>query len=624
MVKLSLAEAPVLDRAVSALEAGELVEAEQLCEQIVAATPDFFDAVYLLAVVQSKLGKKTAALASFARALSLQPGNAMAHFNRANTLDDLKRYDEALASYELAIHLRPDFAAAYFNRGNVLQALSRYDEALASYDRSLALRPEHAAAHSNRGNVLQMLKRYDEALASYDRALAVQADFALAHYNRGNVLQDLNRYDEALASYDRALAVRPDFAEALSNRGNVLQRLKRFVDAMASYDRALASRPDFAEAFSNRGAALQELKRHEEALASYERATEASPKYADAHYNQALCRLLLGDFDRGWEKYEWRWQVDQLRNSKRSFTQPLWLGQNEIAAKTILLYAEQGFGDTIQFCRYVPLVAARAARVILEVQRPLKELMSGLAGATHVVSRGEPLPHFDVQCPLLSLPLAFRTRLESIPATVPYLRAPPDDVTNWNTRLGPGSRPRIGLAWSGLPTHKNDHNRSIPLSALLSLLEVDATFVSVQKDVRREDAATLQARSDLRYFGDALKNFSDTAALISNLDLVIAIDTSVAHLAAALAKPVWVLLPFAPDWRWLLDRDDSPWYPTARLFRQDDTHTWDGVIARVRAALRDFAMRNLPHNAPASRRPASNIEAAHSRARAKNSPESSA
>ena len=592
MIDLSLAETPVFDRAASAFGAGELVEAEQLCEQIVAATPDFFDAVYLLAVVQSKLGKKTAALASFACALSLQPGNAMAHFNRANTLDDLKRYDEALASYERAVHLRPDFAAAYFNRGNVLQALSRYDEAVASYDRALALSPKFALAHSNRGNALQALNRYDEALACYDRALELQPDLADTLSNRGGALHRLKRYGEALASYDRALAFQPDHAATHFNRGNALLELKRFGEALASFDRALASRPDFAEAHLNRGNALQALNRYDEALASYERATEASPKYADAHYNQALCRLLLGDFDRGWEKYEWRWQVAQLQSSKRSFTQPLWLGQNEIAGKTILLYAEQGFGDTIQFCRYVPLVAARGARVILEVQEQLKELMSGLAGATHVISRGEPLPHFDVQCPLLSLPLAFRTRLETIPPPISNLQISSQAVMDWETRLGPRRRPRIGLAWSGRPSHVNDHNRSIRLSTLLSLLDIEATFVSVQKDVRPEDAALLQERSGLLHFGNEIRDFSDTAALISNLDLVISVDTSVVHLAGTLAKPFWVMLPFTPDWRWLLDREDSPWYPTARLFRQDDTHAWDGVIARVRAALRDFIQRS--------------------------------
>jgi len=332
------------------------------------------------------------------------------------------------------------------------------------------------------------------------------------------------------------------------------------------------------------------------------------PDYADAHYNEALCRLVLGDFDRGWEMQEWRWKTEQLRDSKHSFTQALWLGHENISGKTILLHAEQGFGDTIQFCRYVPLLAARGARVILEVQEPLRELMTGLVGATQVVCRGDPLPDFDVYCPLLSLPLAFGTRLETIPSAVPYLCASSQRMMDWDTRLGPKRRPRIGLAWSGLPTHKNDHNRSIRLGALLSLLDIDATFVSLQKGVRPADATILKERSDLLHFGSEIRDFSDTAALISNLDLVISVDTSVVHLAGALAKPVWAMLPFTPDWRWLLDRDDSPWYPTVRLFRQDDTRAWDKVIARVHAALRDFAMPNLPHNAQVGPRLSSKFE----------------
>ncbi|HTP94170.1 MAG TPA: tetratricopeptide repeat-containing glycosyltransferase family protein, partial [Xanthobacteraceae bacterium] len=392
-------------------------------------------------------------------------------------------------------------------------------------------------------------------------------------------------------SFDRAVALRPGYAEALSNRGLTLHALDRFEEALASFDRALTLRPDYAQAFFNRGATLQELKRFEEALASYDRALMLQPDYAEAHWNEALLRLLTGDFARGWRQYEWRWKNQSLALPQRNVPQPLWLGTESAIDKTILLHSEQGFGDTIQFCRYVPLVAARGARVILEVETPLLELMTSLAGATQVLAKGDPLPAFDVHCPLLSLPLAFATRHGTIPSLTPYLSAPAQAVQDWRARLGPKTRLRIGLAWSGRPTHKNDQNRSIALRALMPLLDLDATFVSLQKDVRADDATMLQERGDLFHFGDALRNFADTAALISNLDLVISVDTSVAHLAGALAKPVWVLLPFVPDWRWLLDRDDSPWYPTARLFRQDDARTWDTVVPRVHRALQDFMRR---------------------------------
>jgi len=689
MTKLTLTLSQALDRAGSAYQVGQFVEAERLCRQIIQAKPDLFAALHLLAVVQSRLGRKNIALASYDRALQVRPNSAEALSNRGATLKELERFEEALASYDRALTLLPDFAEALFNRGNILHELERFEEALASYDRALAARPNHAEAYTNRGLTLHELKRFDEALASYDRALQLRPDDAEGHTNRGNTLRELKRFDEALASYDRALALRPDvvetlsnrghalnealasydqalalrpdsaaarinrgltlhelkrfdealasydrvlqarpdvaeghnnrgntlhelkrfaealasfdralalrpdYAEALFNRGNTLKELKRFEEALASYDRALQVRPDYAEAYTNRGLTLHELKRFDEALASYDRALEVRPAFAQVHRNEALMRLLTGDFSRGWSQYEWRWQTEPLALRKRSYSQPLWQGAEAVDGKTILLHDEQGFGDQIQFCRYVPLVAARGARVILGIERPLHELMTSLAGVTQVISEGDPLPHFDLQCPLLSLPLAFATRLETIPSLTPYLHAPVQAVKNWQARLPSDDRAKIGLVWSGRPTHGNDRNRSISLRSLLPLLDIDATFVSLQRDVRADDVAVLKDRSDLLHFGDALRNFSDTAALIANLDLVISVDTSVAHLAGALAKPVWVLLPFVPDWRWLLDRDDSPWYPTARLFRQDDTRRWDNAIARVRAALPDYLRENL-------------------------------
>jgi tetratricopeptide (TPR) repeat protein len=577
-----------LNRAVSDYKAGKLAEAEQQCEQIVAANPDFYDALYVLAVVQLHLGKADAALAKFDRVLTLKPGHAMAHYNRGSALQDLKRYEEAVASYDRAIDLRPDYVAAYSNRGIALQKLKRFKEALASFDRALALRPDFSVVHYNRGNTLQKLKRSEEALASFDRAINLRPDFARAHFSRANALQELNRYEEALASFDRAIDLRPTFAMAHSDRGTNLHALKRYEEAVASYDRAIALYPGYAVAHYNRGLSLHELRRCEEAVASYEHAVDLQPNLAQAHLNQSLSRLLIADFSRGWQEYEWRMDVKSPGNSKRSFVRPQWQGRENISGKTILIHSEQGFGDTIQFCRYIPLVAERGARVILEVPTPLLELMKTVTGVSQIVLRGDPLPEFDIQCPLLSLPLAFGTRLETIPSAVPYLSASSESVTNWDAQLGPKHRPRIGLAWAGEVTHPNDRNRSIPLSALLSFLDIDATFVSLQKDIRPNDAAVLQTRSDLHHFGDELKNFADTAALISDLDLVISIDSSVAHLAGALAKPVWVLLTFVPDWRWLLNRDDSPWYPTARLFRQDETHAWDNVIPRIHAALSEF------------------------------------
>jgi Tfp pilus assembly protein PilF len=322
--------------------------------------------------------------------------------------------------------------------------------------------------------------RFEEALASHDRALALRPDYAEARYNRGNALHKLRRFEEALADYEHAVALRPDYVEALDNRGVALHDLRRFEEALESYDRALAVQPDYAKAFVDRGGTLREQKRFEEALACYDRALALRPDYVEAHANEGMCRMLIGDFDRGWQKIEWGWIAARQRNVKRSFSQPQLFGSNDLEGKTVLLHAEQGLGDMIQFCRYVPRVAERGARVIFEVYAPLRELMGTLPGVAQFVTTGEPLPDFDMHCPLLSLPLALGAGSATILSQTPYLQASPQPVMDWNDRLGPRHRPRIRLAWSGRPSHDNDHNRSIRLSSFLPpLAGCDATHVSL-------------------------------------------------------------------------------------------------------------------------------------------------
>jgi tetratricopeptide (TPR) repeat protein len=622
MTTVSLTLSQVFEFALKAYQAGKLSEAEQLCLKLLSADPDSAPTLNLLAVINSALGRNDAALSNTDRALSLWPDFFEALVNRGIALYELKRFGDALADYDRAIALRPDNADALVNRGNALGKLRRHEDALASYDRALQLQPVHVEALVSRGGTLLDLRQYDAALRSYDRALAVRPDYAEALVNRGvtlhelkqsanalnsydralaiapnNVdaltnrgvaLHDLGRYGEALASHERALAVQPDHVVALSNRGLSLHKLARLDEALASYDRALAKQPDYIDALVNRGVTLHDLRRFDEALASYDRAVALRPDHADAHFFGSLSRLLTGDFGRGWIEYEWRRKGASTGPSSRDFPQPLWLGGPEIAGKTILLYSEQGFGDTIQFCRYVPLVAGRGARVVLEVEEPLREVLIDLAGATRVIAKGNLLPDFDLQCSLLSLPLVFGMQLETIPSAVSYLRAPDRALLKWGARLPSKRRPRIGLAWAGNAKHIRDRERSIDPGKLLPLLDVDATFVSLQKEVRTADMETLKRGSNIIHFGNELDGFSDTAALISHLDLVISVDTAVAHLAGALGKPVWILLTHVPDWRWLLDRDDSPWYPTARLFRQSKTREWNSVITRVRDALLEF------------------------------------
>jgi tetratricopeptide (TPR) repeat protein len=536
-------------------QAGRLAQAETLYRDALAAQPDHADALHLLGVIASQVGRHDVAVDLIGRAIA-QVGD-----------------------------LGGDHSHFHANLGLALAGLKRFDEALASFERALAARSDYAEALCHRGDTLRQLGRLDEALASYDQALAARPDFAAAFSDRGNVLKAMRRFADALASYDRALALRPDFSGALSNRAVTLQALDRLDEALASCDRALALDPGSIEALINRAGVLQELRRFDEALASYDRAVTLAPEGAAAQANRALLLLLTGNFAQGWPAYEWRRRLPGFDG--RVFAGPAWSGE-DIAGQRILLHAEQGFGDTIQFARYAPLAAALGvqvgAHVTLAVQPPLVSLLAGLLGVT-VIANCDPLPPFDRHCSLLSLPRAFATTLDTIPGGVPYVAAPAERVTAWAPRL-PREGLRIGLAWSGHPANTKDHERSIPFARLAPLLAVaGARFVSLQKDLRAADTDAFEQCGGILDLGADLRDFADTAAVIANLDLVITVDTAVAHLAGAMGKPVWVLLPRTPDFRWLLDRDTSPWYPTARLFRKAGMDTWDAVIARVAAEL---------------------------------------
>jgi len=374
------------------------------------------------------------------------------------------------------------------------------------------------------------------------------------------------------------------------NRGVVLIDLGRYADAVAANDSALAAAPEYANAWLNRGKALAQLRRFDEAIASYYEAIALRKDDANAHFNRALAQLTLGRYAEGFADYEWRWRRTGMAPQK-SRGRPLWLGEYPLARKTILLHAEQGLGDTIQFARYAPALAARGAKVVLEVQGELQTLLSRLDGIDAVIARGEQPPPFDVHSPLGSLPLALKTELLTVPAQIPYLTADAVHVTKWSARIGALSRPRIALTWSGNASHDNDRNRSIAFGRLAPLLSAPASFVSIQREVRDSDAAPLAAEKRVTHIGGELDDFSDTAAVLAQCDLVIAVDTAAAHLAGAMGRPVWVLVPFSPDWRWGLDGETTLWYPTARLFRQTTPGDWDGVIARLAAELADVAVR---------------------------------
>lgn len=470
---------------------------------------------------------------------------------------------------------------AKFQQGWALHRAGKLAQAQERYQQVLLLQPKHFDALHFLGVIAAQTGNFSRAVDLIGEALELDPHCAEAYNNRGNALQNLQQCDAALESYDRAIALRPDYAEAYNNRGFALQDLKQFEAALQNYDRAIALMPDYAEAHNNRGNALRELKQFEAALRSYDKTIALQPDHAKAHWNMSLCQLQMGDFVRGWEQYEWRWKSEEAGGAVRGFSQPLWLGAESLQSKTILLHAEQGLGDTIQFCRYAALVARQAASVVLEVQPALGALLADVQGPDRVVALGDPLPDFDFHCPLLSLPLALGTRLDTIPVQVPYVAAPRNLIAKWEAALGPKEKPRIGIAWSGSPGYRNDRDRSISLRRILPLLTAQVSVVSLHHEVCPEDRDLLDAHRDILHFGAELTDFADMAALMTQMDLVISVDTSVAHLAGALGRPVWVLLPFAPHWVWMLDRADSPWYPTARLFRQPRLGDWDSVIRTV-------------------------------------------
>lgn len=550
----------MLRQAVALQQNGALAEAEELYREILELKPRHFDALQLLG------------------SLALQAG----------------RVQEGIEFLKKALAINAKQAPLHSNLAYALNALQRFDEALASADRALALQSGFPDALNNRGNAQAGLNLPLEALNSFDRALASAPDFAPAWNNRACVLRDLGRAADALASCDHALALQPGYPDAWSNRGNALSDLNRPHEARASYQRALELAPAFADAWNNLGLTQVDLNEHAQALHSYERALTVNPAAAETHWNRSLCLLQLGQLEAGWAEYEWRWERSRIKASRRTFAQPLWLGNFSIDGKTILLHAEQGLGDTLQFCRYAKTVSKLGAKVVLEVPRELMRLMSTLDGVNQLIEAGHALPPFDCHCPLLSLPLACKTDLASIPSKTPYLFADPQASREWHERIAAPAQKclNVGLVWAGgnrphvAELRKNDARRSITFERLAPILDVpNVRFFSLQKGPAARQLQHDDSHLDVIDYTEELDDFADTAALVANLDLVISVDTSTAHLAGALDKPVWILNRFDTCWRWMLERTDTPWYAQAKLFRQPALGDWDSVIRNVRDAL---------------------------------------
>jgi tetratricopeptide (TPR) repeat protein len=544
--------AQALQEALALHQQGRRREAEKLYTRILKAAPDNFDALHLLGLIKAESGQMGEAYRLMAAALKINPNVPDVLINFANVLHALKRDAEALDRLDEALVLRPGDIDALLYRGNALWALNRAEEALPCFDAVLARNPA-------RGDAL---------------------------LNRGVACAALGRHTQALADFDAILAQAPNQVEALYNRGTALLDLDRFSEALETFDRVLAHAPQHAKAWHNRGRVLQALNRHEEAVTSFTKAIAINKDSADAHWNSALSLLTLGELGRGFAEYEWRWKRSGMSDTRHNYRGGLWLGEFLLGHRTILLTAEQGLGDTMQFVRYVPLLARAGATVVLEVQPELKSLLARVDGVASCHAPGEALPAYDVYCPLGSLPFALKTEQSTIPAKIPYLHADDAHVAKWRPMVEALPGKRVALAWSGHVRHPNDRNRSVDLKVIEPLFALEGiSFISIQRELREGDAALLARQNNITHVGDELSDMADTAAITALANLTIAVDTSVVHLAGAMGCEVWVLLPFSPDWRWTLTSERSPWYPQARLLRQPAPGDWPSVIAAVRDAL---------------------------------------
>ena len=567
-------------------QAGRLPEAEAIYRQVLAQDANHAHALHLLGVIAHQVGRHEAATDLIQRAIAVAPAVPDFHNNLGEAFRALGRTDEAIACYQRAIALEGRYLEAHINLANALLERGRVDEAIAACRNALRWVGESPAIHNNLGYGLMQKGALDEAIAALRRAIDLRGDFPAAWVNLGNALSEKGDVVGAIAAYRRAIQIKPDSPDAYTNLGSALKDLGNPEEAIALHREAIRLRPDYAGAYNNLGLALQDLGLLAEARNAWRKAIELKPDFAEPHANLSLFLLLKGELAEGWAEYEWRLRTRTAAPFQARLPQPRWDGSDP-RGRTILVHAEQGAGDTIQFIRYASLLAELGARVIVACPVELKPLVRTVAGVREVVSGTEALPAFDVHVPLLSLPLAFKTTMETIPDRVPYLAADPSRVAEWRERLVQyGEGLRVGLAWGGNPANTEDRNRSILLAALAPLAEVkDVVYYSLQKGKAAGQAKNPPVGMTLADLTEELKDFGDTAALMANLDLIITVETVVAHLAGALARPVWTLLPFVPAWRWLLDREDSPWYPTMRLFRQKRRGDWTTVVERVAGEL---------------------------------------
>ena len=566
-------------------------EAQKICADIQREDPANPFLICMRGIIDFHLGQTKEAEAWMEKALVLAPQSTEIIYKYGTILMAQKKFAAVLPLMMRVVALKPDHTKAYWHIGIAFRETGDSAGALAAFDKALEINPQDVEALSDKGTTLQEIGRLPEATTCYEQALTLKPNHHGVINNLGVIHLLQNDLDGAAALYQAALAVHPASPEALCNLGAILGLKGDLDGAILHCQKALALRQDCPETLNNLGIALKDARRFEEAIVAYKEALSLVPDNAEVHKNLALALLALGRFDEGWREYEWRWKSELLRRDFRVFAQPEWQGETG-EGRTLLIHAEQGFGDTLQFCRYVPLIKERGFHVVMEVPPPLKRIIQSLDGVEKVVTSGDVLPPFDLHSPMMSLPLAFHTTVETIPAKLPYLSPDPADLTKWRDRVAALANDvlKVGLVWAGSSRAHlrapdliaTDQKRSVAPEVMAPLMDVpNVQFFSLQKEGTRAP--------DVFHLIDWMEDchdFADTAALIMNLDLVISVDTAVAHLAGALGKPVWLLNRFNSCWRWLVERDNSPWYPgTLRLFNQKEMGNWDEVVIRVRAAL---------------------------------------
>lgn len=579
--------ARVLAAAQELCRAGKMHEAEVLCQTVLRSAPQTGEAWRLLAGIAQQTGRVDRAIEYGQQAARFLPASAEVLSDLGSVLLLRGRADEAVAALARAVELQPEIAGLHFNLGNALKIQKQYEEAIASYRRAIALNPQFVEALSNLAALHQEVAQYDEALRCCRDLLFHAPEYAIGWSILGNVYKSLEAMDKAAEAYERALALAPNLVEALAGLAAARESEGRFEEAIQICRRALELRPDYAVAHNNLGTALEHSGYLAEAEACFSRAAELDPEYVEPHLNRSVLRLHALDFERGWDEYEWRWKTREAQ--WRPFERPHWEGE-PLAGRTILLHAEQGFGDTIQFIRYAALVKRLGARVIVECQKPLMRLLASFRGIDQLLARGDELPPHDFHAPLMSLPRVFKTRVDSIPAEIPYLAADPGLVAAWREKLQTVPGFRVGINWRGRGGIGVHRRRDLPLDVFAPLAAIPGVrLISLQKGATAEElgafAGPLAIVDSEPGFDEAHGPFMDTAAIIANLDLIISSDTSIAHLAGALGRRVWLLANYLPCWRWQLNRSDSPWYPTMRIFRQPTPGDWRGALAEVQSAL---------------------------------------